>query len=90
MTAPADYFGSPGDWRRRAACKGADVALFFPNTGESVAEARAVCTRCPMKAECLEFALGCGPLLRGVWAGTTERTRRRLRADRTRAVKAAA
>jgi WhiB family redox-sensing transcriptional regulator len=90
MTGPADYFGSPGDWRRRAACKGADTDLFFPDSGQGAAEARAVCTRCPVKAECLEFALACGPMLRGVWGGTTERTRRRLRADRTRAAKVAA
>ncbi len=51
--------------------------MFFPERGESASEARSVCARCPVQAECFEFAAG---EVVGVWAGTTGQDRRRLRA----------
>ena len=71
-------------WQREAACRGLGAsesrALFFPTRGESVDEARAICERCPVADECLDFALKNGCV--GVWGGTTERQRRRLRRNR--------
>jgi WhiB family transcriptional regulator, redox-sensing transcriptional regulator len=71
-------------WQREAACRGLGVesqAIFFPSRGESVEDARAICERCPVTDECLAFALENHCI--GVWGGTTERQRRRLRHGRT-------
>ena len=47
------------DWEEYAACLGVDPAVFFPR-GQgrgSYTEARAVCARCDVKAECLRDVL---------------------------------
>jgi len=64
-----------------AACRGLDPHLFFPDRGASVAEAKAVCASCPVRAECLEFAL-INVEKFGIFGGTSERERRRLRRER--------
>ena len=65
-------------WRRRAACRGLDPALFFPEIGENAAAAKAVCAQCPVSRECLGFALA-NAETEGVWGATTPRARRPLR-----------
>jgi len=51
---------------KQAACATVEPELFFPlytvgGTGEAhEAQAKAVCARCPIKFECLEFALHTG------------------------------
>ena len=69
------------DWQRDAACRGLGLgesqAIFFPSRGDSIAEAKAICSECPVTEQCLDFALANGCI--GVWGGTTERQRRRLR-----------
>jgi WhiB family transcriptional regulator, redox-sensing transcriptional regulator len=68
-------------WQREAACRGLGAGdsqtIFFPSRGDSIEEARAICRECPVTAQCLDFALANGCI--GVWGGTTERQRRRLR-----------
>jgi WhiB family redox-sensing transcriptional regulator len=71
------------DWRHRAACRDNDPELFFPvsdmGPGARQAErAKAVCARCPVRAQCLEYALDNG-LDHGIYGGTTESERRTLR-----------
>jgi transcription factor WhiB len=51
-----------------AACRGADACLFFPEPGESDAQAKAICAVCPVQAECLAAALANGERY-GVWGG---------------------
>lgn len=50
-----------GDWRERAACRGEDLAVFFPDTRGVEAmtnpAATAICGRCPVRRECLEAEL---------------------------------
>ena len=68
-------------WRDEAACRGLDTEVFFPLSDEEADEAKAICATCPVREECLEFAL----LTRqddGVWGGLTEAERRRLRRRR--------
>jgi WhiB family redox-sensing transcriptional regulator len=70
------------DWRHEAACRDEDPELFFPvsemGPGARQAEAaKAVCARCPVRAQCLEYALDNG-LDYGIFGGTTERERRGL------------
>jgi len=41
-------------WRDLAACQGVDIDVFF---GHNAGRAKALCARCPVSAECLDFAL---------------------------------
>jgi hypothetical protein len=66
-------------WQERAACRGMGTERFFPGSDGSLAPARAVCAGCPVKVECLDYAVDCGETLAGVWAGTSIRDRRKLR-----------
>jgi hypothetical protein len=67
-------------WRAQAARRGADVAIFMPERGERLDEARAYCSRCDVRVECLEYAMSFGAdLCHGVWAGASGRDRRRAR-----------
>lgn len=68
-------------WQDRAACKGLDAELFFPERGELAAIALATCKHCLVQPGCLEHALTF-PERFGVWGGTSEKRRRRLRAER--------
>jgi len=74
--------GTP-DWRVAAACRDTDPDLFFPvgTTGpaiEQIASAKQVCNACEAKDVCLEFALTTNQDS-GVWGGTSEDERRKLR-----------
>ena len=64
-------------WHQHGACRGADPNLFFPKRGDSVKEAKAVCARCPVRAECLEYALENHESM-GIWGGLSGRERRQL------------
>lgn len=66
-----------GDWRARALCAQIDGDMFFPDTGESTAVPKAICARCPVRAECLETALTNNERF-GVWGGLTPNQRRDL------------
>jgi WhiB family redox-sensing transcriptional regulator len=78
------------DWRHRAACRDEDPELFFPVSdagpgAQQAAKAKAVCARCPVQRECLNYAVELG-LDHGIFGGTTERERRELvRRQRSRA-----
>jgi len=72
-----------GEWRLESACQDTDPDLFFPvgTTGpaiEQIEAAKAVCGICPVQSQCLEFALATNQDS-GVWGGTSEDERRRLR-----------
>lgn len=72
-------------WQDLAACAGEDADLFFPERGQSLEAARAICNRCVVKAACLQYALDHHEKF-GVWGGTSERERRRLRNARRQAL----
>lgn len=61
-----------------AACRQLPADWFHPDRGESTGEARAVCAACPVRPDCLEWAITNGEHF-GVWGGTSERERRRIR-----------
>ena len=72
----------PSDWMTDAACRGADPRLFFPTQrGDQMLAGRAICARCPVQVQCLEWALATGEH-HGLWGGTTEKDRRLIRARR--------
>ena len=71
----------PVEWQSNARCAGVDPEIFFPERGGSSRAARAVCAVCPVRLECLEYALNNKEQF-GIWGGTSERERRRLRKER--------
>ncbi len=77
-TLPAKRLTLPA-FSAAPACRTADPELFFRDRrdDDALAAARAVCHRCPVKAECLAWATKHDVF--GVWGGTTrtQRTRRR-------------
>lgn len=67
-------------WADLGACAGMDPELFHPvdDGGDAVSErASAACRRCPVIAECRDWALHHEAV--GYWGGLTEKARRRLR-----------
>lgn len=78
------------EWRERAACLEYDAVMFFGlDDTETAAErrtredqAKAVCMRCEVRQECLDYALDMREPY-GIWGGLTEVERRaRLRKRR--------
>ena len=47
-----------------------------PSVGQ-LNEAKMICTRCPVRVKCLEFALATQQVY-GIWGGTSEEERRRI------------
>lgn len=67
-------------WQDRALCAQTDPNAFFPEKGESLKSAKAVCGACPVRGECLEYALN-NKMRFGIWGGLSERERRDLLAQ---------
>lgn len=65
-------------WMNDALCAQTDPEAFFPEKGGSTADAKAVCARCPVAAECLDTALNNDERF-GIWGGLSERDRRRIK-----------
>ncbi len=71
------------DWRKTSACRDTDPDLFFPvgTTGpaiEQIEAAKAVCGECESRKPCLDFALMTNQDS-GIWGGTSEEERRKIR-----------
>jgi WhiB family redox-sensing transcriptional regulator len=66
------------DWRDSALCAQVDPDAFYPERGASVKAQKRVCGICDVRGECLAFAIATNEVW-GVWGGTTERERRKLR-----------
>lgn len=68
-------------WREEAACLNLPVDPFFPEQGQSAAPAKKICATCPVRNECLDYAMTTGQEY-GVWGGLTEDERHELRRGR--------
>lgn len=67
-------------WPEDRACRDADTELFFSETRRGGAEAKLLCRGCPIVDACLAWALTqASEDLHGVWGGTTNYERRKLR-----------
>lgn len=73
-----------GDWRDRGACRGQDSELFFPGEHQEQVPAKQFCAVCPVRVECLEYALA-GNIQHGIWGGLSINSRREIRKQRYRA-----
>ena len=76
-------------WRAKAACRDLDTDLFFPDSEADAGPALEVCAVCPVRAECLEWALATRQH-DGIWGGATETARKRIRRRRAAASRPAA
>jgi hypothetical protein len=70
----------PPAWHARALCRLPECSpeLWFPEGNDPTGLAVLVCHHCPVIDQCRDFALAQGGELQGIWAGTTQRERRRL------------
>ncbi len=75
------YPGIRPAWHRKANCRDLNPALFYPERGESVSEAKEVCRACTVRPDCLEYDLANGEKF-GIWGGLSERERRIARRER--------
>jgi WhiB family redox-sensing transcriptional regulator len=64
-------------WTAHASCRLADPELFFAEDADTEYALR-ICSGCPVREECLDWALVTEAAY-GVWGGTTEEERRQLR-----------
>ncbi len=67
------------EWRAAGACLAADPDLFFPvavgaAASQETSRALLICDSCPVKRQCLEFAIRNGEAS-GIWGGTTPEER---------------
>lgn len=73
---------TPPAWVTEGLCAQVDPELFFPEKGGSTRTSKGVCAACPVRVECLTWALEHDER-HGVWGGLSERERRRLRKPAT-------
>ena len=66
------------DWRSQAVCAQTDPDLWFSPGAVEHREAKRICRECPVRRQCLSYAME-APVDHGVWGGMTERERRRHR-----------
>lgn len=67
-----------GTWESSARCRtAADADIFFSPGATQEVRAKAVCRSCPVRWECLAYALA-NRVDHGVWGGLSDRERRRL------------
>ena len=64
-------------WMSHGNCAQRDPSMFFPSDGVGVEIARKACEGCPVKTQCLEYAIA-ERIDHGVWGGCSERERRRI------------
>jgi WhiB family redox-sensing transcriptional regulator len=94
LVAPADLPGAPtlidavpideipyddiNGWMPYSLCAQSDPEAWFPEKGGSTREAKKICGGCPVRDQCLKWALATDERF-GVWGGLSERDRRKLR-----------
>ncbi|HZD66298.1 MAG TPA: WhiB family transcriptional regulator, partial [Acidimicrobiales bacterium] len=72
-------------WQRRAACRGPHASIFFPpphferkaDKRERESRAKAICARCTVSQECLDYALRIREP-HGIWGGRNEVERKAI------------
>ena len=73
--------GRDDTWQTRGECNGAPQEIFFTERGETKKRALSYCNVCPVRQECLDYALDNDERF-GIWGGKSERQRRAIRAQR--------
>jgi len=68
-------------WKEDAYCAGIGDWIFFPEKGQKNDLAKLLCTLCPVRPECLDYAVELNNTY-GVFGRTTPRDRREIRMGR--------
>lgn len=84
----ATISGPARDWVAQAACRDADLDLFYgsdhihPRDAKvRFDQAKAICRECPVRIECLDYALA-NYDRHGIWGGMGPKARERLQKER--------
>jgi WhiB family transcriptional regulator, redox-sensing transcriptional regulator len=83
LAASAKHMVPPGrsrdSWQSQGLCISADPELFFQQGELAERLPKRICRACPVRSECLEFALTHPKIAAfGVWGGMSERERRKM------------
>lgn len=77
---PSDLRFLMPEWFRWASCANPQTTFFdFPENKQELQKSKSVCHSCPVRLECLAYAL-CVGIEDGVWGGTNQEQRKLLRA----------
>jgi len=68
-------------WMNEAACKGSPISMFFLTRGEDPRPAQQMCKGCPVRVDCIEYALAT-ECYEGIFGGLTHRGRLRWARER--------
>lgn len=66
------------DWMLEAPCTRIDPELWFPEAGDAGRIPKRVCHWCPVRAQCLQWALDTNEQ-HGIWGGQSPNKRRAMR-----------
>lgn len=67
-----------GEWTRQGLCTQADPEIFFPPKGNPGIRAKQICAGCPVRAECLAYAIEADEEF-GIWGGLNRAERLKVR-----------
>jgi WhiB family transcriptional regulator, redox-sensing transcriptional regulator len=78
------------EWMSRGVCVTEKIPSEVFYRAYETSYAISLCSRCPVKTECLEFVLVAVPSSQdfGIWGATSERRRRRIRTARAKEAQA--
>lgn len=68
------------DWVKQANCLDEDTKVFYPHNGRDYEARLTICEQCPVKLECLDYALKHKDI-NGIWGGSSGIERRELLKD---------
>ncbi len=68
-------------WMAAGSCRQVPPETMFPTDSAGVIVARGVCADCPVRSNCLDYALA-NRIKEGVWGGTSSRQRTRINRSR--------
>jgi WhiB family transcriptional regulator, redox-sensing transcriptional regulator len=66
------------EWSVDALCVTSDLDIFFPPGDDPAMEARQICADCPVRGQCLAYAVAADEPF-GIWGGLDTQERRTLR-----------
>ena len=75
-----DLMGEREPWMDDAACAEVGGDLWFPEKGGATKDAKTICAACPVREECLAYAIR-NDEEHGIWGGVSRMERRRMRKD---------
>lgn len=77
-------FPRPPEWMKKAVCIEVGGDMWFPEDGEHGTPMKTLCKTCPVRSECLDYALKNDEAW-GIWGGLSTWERKQLPAHDRRA-----